>query len=213
MPVEIAGNASTRACSRRRARARCDSGGEQCILACLRRATPARPHGSRARRKPVAARDLRLAGVAAAERAAFREKLRPGGAVDRAVDAATAEQRLFAALTIASTSSVVMSATHDIEIRCGRLRRRRRVRSCGVNSIPSPLRRSYSECRSDAIGLTPPTKIERARTPISPKSSSGNRRAALRPTVRSSSKKSNRSSACATVELVAKSCRARCGAR
>ena len=40
----------------------------------------------------IAARDLGLAGLAAAERAAFGEQLRPGGAMDGAVDAAAAEQ-------------------------------------------------------------------------------------------------------------------------
>src|SRR5262245_10232778 len=42
--------------------------------------------------QPVPARDLGRAGVAAAEGAAFFQQLRPGGAMDRAVDAATAEQ-------------------------------------------------------------------------------------------------------------------------
>ncbi len=45
------------------------------------------------RRQPIAARDLGRSGVAAAERPAFSEQLRPGGAMDRAVDAAAAEQR------------------------------------------------------------------------------------------------------------------------
>jgi hypothetical protein len=44
--------------------------------------------------QPVAAGDLRLARGAAAEPAAFREQARPGGAMDRPVDAAAAEQRL-----------------------------------------------------------------------------------------------------------------------
>ena len=42
--------------------------------------------------QPVAARDLGLAGLAAAERAAFGEQLRPGGAMDGAVHAPAAEQ-------------------------------------------------------------------------------------------------------------------------
>src|SRR5262249_38238525 len=42
----------------------------------------------------IAACDLGGAGVAAAERATFGEKVRPGGAVDGAIDAAAAEQRL-----------------------------------------------------------------------------------------------------------------------
>ena len=63
------------------------------------------------RRQADSRGDLGRAGFAAAERLAFVEQLRPGGAMDRAVDAAAAEQRLFAALTMASTASVVMSAT------------------------------------------------------------------------------------------------------
>ena len=44
------------------------------------------------RRQPIAARDLGRSGVAAAERPAFGEQLRPGGAMDRAIDAAAAQQ-------------------------------------------------------------------------------------------------------------------------
>ena len=44
------------------------------------------------RRQPIAARDLGRAGLAAAEGAAFGEQFRPGRAMDRAVDAAAAEQ-------------------------------------------------------------------------------------------------------------------------
>jgi hypothetical protein len=41
----------------------------------------------------VAARDFRVAGRATAQRAALREQLRPGRAMDRAIDSTTAEQR------------------------------------------------------------------------------------------------------------------------
>ncbi len=44
------------------------------------------------RRKPITSGDLGAAGLAAMEGAAFGEKLRPGSAVDRAIDAAAAEQ-------------------------------------------------------------------------------------------------------------------------
>jgi len=44
------------------------------------------------RRQAVAAGDSRLAGGTAANPAAFLEQLRPGRAMDRAVDAATAEE-------------------------------------------------------------------------------------------------------------------------
>jgi hypothetical protein len=46
-----------------------------------------------ARRQAVAAGDLRVAGVASAQRAALSQQFRPGRPVDRAVDAAAAEQR------------------------------------------------------------------------------------------------------------------------
>jgi hypothetical protein len=45
------------------------------------------------RGQAVAERQLGLARLAAAERAAFGEQFGPGGAMDRAVDPAAAEQR------------------------------------------------------------------------------------------------------------------------
>jgi hypothetical protein len=44
------------------------------------------------RRKPITSGDLGVAGLAAIEAAAFGEKLRARGAMDGAIDAATAEQ-------------------------------------------------------------------------------------------------------------------------
>ena len=69
--------------------------GEQPVLAALA-AAPHRPHGVDhvTRRQREAGGDLCLSGVAAAEPRASRAKLRPRGAVDGAVDAAAAEQRL-----------------------------------------------------------------------------------------------------------------------
>jgi len=43
-------------------------------------------------RQPVPACDLRIAGVAAAERTAFVQQLGPGGAVDGAVNATATQQ-------------------------------------------------------------------------------------------------------------------------
>ena len=43
--------------------------------------------------EPVTARNLGRAGLAAAERAAFRQQFRPGGAMNGAVDAAAAQKR------------------------------------------------------------------------------------------------------------------------
>jgi hypothetical protein len=45
------------------------------------------------RRQPIRRSDFGIAGLAAMERAAFGKKLRPGRAMDRAIDAPTAEQR------------------------------------------------------------------------------------------------------------------------
>src|SRR5262245_31508085 len=69
------------------------AGGEEIVLALI----AAAPHRADrvdhvARLEPVAAGDLRGAGVAAAERAALGQKLWPGGAMDGAVDAAAAEE-------------------------------------------------------------------------------------------------------------------------
>ena len=46
-------------------------------------------------RKPVASGDFGVAGVAAVQAVAFGEQLRPGRAMDRAVDTTAAEQRLI----------------------------------------------------------------------------------------------------------------------
>ena len=44
-------------------------------------------------RQPISFGDFGAAGLAATERAAFGQELRPGGAMDRTIDAAAAEQR------------------------------------------------------------------------------------------------------------------------
>ena len=70
------------------------AGGEQFILATAA-AMPDRPDGMDhvPRRQPIAPGDLGVAGRAAIERAALGEQFGPGGAMDRAVNAAPAEQR------------------------------------------------------------------------------------------------------------------------
>ena len=71
------------------------AGRERRVLA-VAAAMPDRTHGmdDMPRWQPVSLGDLGVAGGAAAEGAALREQFRPGGAVDRAVDPAAAEQRL-----------------------------------------------------------------------------------------------------------------------
>ena len=70
------------------------AGGEQLIFAIVA-AMPDRPDGvdHMPRRQPVTQRDLGVAGRAAMERAAFSEQFGAGAAMDRAIDAAPAEQR------------------------------------------------------------------------------------------------------------------------
>jgi hypothetical protein len=69
--------------------------GRQRLVLAFAAALPDRADGMNdiPRRKPVAMGDLGVAGLAATKRAAFGEQPRPGGAMDRAVDSATAEQR------------------------------------------------------------------------------------------------------------------------
>ena len=68
--------------------------GQQCILA-LAAAVPDRAHGMdhMPRRQPIAQGDFGAAGLAAMEAAAFGEKFGSRRAMDRAIDAAAAEQR------------------------------------------------------------------------------------------------------------------------
>jgi len=89
------------------------TGGEELRLT----ARPAVPDGADGvdhvfRRQAIAAGDLRVAGRAAAERAALAQQLRARRAMDGAVDPPPPPSRVvLAALTIASTASPVMSAS------------------------------------------------------------------------------------------------------
>ena len=58
-------------------------------------AMPDRTHGMdhMPRRQPISPGDLGATGLAAMERAAFGQQLRPGRAMDRAIDPAAAQQR------------------------------------------------------------------------------------------------------------------------
>jgi hypothetical protein len=71
--------------------------GGQCIVLTVATAMPYRPDGMNDMpgRKPVTFGDFGIAGGAAAEAAAFGQKLRSGGAMDGAIDAAAAEQRFI----------------------------------------------------------------------------------------------------------------------
>lgn len=63
--------------------------------------------------EPVALSHLRLAGAAAMEHATLRQQRRPCGTMDRAIPPPPPSSEELAALTMASTSSVVMSAWMD----------------------------------------------------------------------------------------------------
>jgi hypothetical protein len=69
--------------------------GCQRLIFVLASAVPHRPDGMNhmPRQQTVTPGDFGAAGLAAMERAAFGQQLRPGRAMDRTIDAATAEQR------------------------------------------------------------------------------------------------------------------------
>jgi hypothetical protein len=69
--------------------------GRQRLVLALAAAVPDRSDGMNdmPRRQLVARSDPGAAGLAAAKRAAFGEQLRSGGTMNRAIDAAAAEQR------------------------------------------------------------------------------------------------------------------------
>ena len=95
MPVEIAGKCDRSKPMRGGKIERRAIAGRQQLLLALAAAAPHRPDrvDHMLGRQPIAARDLGAAGLAAAERPAFGEQFRSGGAMDGAVDAAAAEQR------------------------------------------------------------------------------------------------------------------------
>ena len=67
----------------------------QRLIFALAAAVPDRTDGMNhmPRRQPITLGDFGVAGLAAMERAAFGQQLGPGRAMDRAIDAAAAEQR------------------------------------------------------------------------------------------------------------------------
>ena len=67
----------------------------QRLIFALAAAMPDRADGMNhmPRRQPITPGDFGVAGLAAMQRAAFGQQLRPGRAMDRAIDATAAEQR------------------------------------------------------------------------------------------------------------------------
>ena len=95
MPVEIAGKAiEARPWVWHSSMRAAIAGGKRLILARAS-AIPDRADGMNhmPRRQAIASGDFGVAGLAAVQRAAFGQQLRPGRAMDRAIDAAAAEQR------------------------------------------------------------------------------------------------------------------------
>jgi hypothetical protein len=74
---------------------RADIAGRQRLIFAPAFAVPYRADGMNdmPRRQMITPRDFRAAGLAATERAAFGQQLRPRRAMDRTIDTATAEQR------------------------------------------------------------------------------------------------------------------------
>jgi len=72
------------------------------------------------RRQPMASRHFRIAGRATAKRAAFGEQFRSGGAMDRAVHPATAQQRL-----VRGIDDCVHGESRDVRVE-------RAQRECGI---------------------------------------------------------------------------------
>ena len=95
------------------------AGSEQPVLAALA-AAPDRADGVDhvARRQAEARGDLRLSRLAAAKLSASLGELRTCGTVDGAADATAGASMVLAALTMASTSSLVMSPS-TISMRSG----------------------------------------------------------------------------------------------
>src|SRR5437016_2992776 len=138
-------------------------------------------------RQPIAARDFRRAGLAAAERAALLEQVRPCGAMDRAVNAAAAEQR-----RIRGVHDGVEGKRRDVrdDDLAGRGAGREGEEGvCHACNLPLALRSGERESYAHSAFASAPRSIVE-RTPISSKCSFRNVSAALRPPSRSIWKKS-----------------------
>src|SRR4029079_5817220 len=94
-------------------------------------AAPARPDGMdhMARRQIVAACDLGIAGFAPAERSAFAQQLLAGGALNGAVDAATAEQAFVRRVDDRVHLQTRNIAKRDFDRRAAQLSRKEHLRN------------------------------------------------------------------------------------
>jgi hypothetical protein len=126
--------------------------------------------------KPISARDLCRAGRAAAERLALRAQFGTGRAMDRAINATAAKQRVVC--RIHDCASVVMSATQTSS------------RAEPISAASSGAALLIAEIYHAHSAFTSARRSIVLFTPMSPKCSSRNRRAARRPLTRNISKKS-----------------------
>jgi hypothetical protein len=132
--------------------------------------------------EPKARRDFRRAGVATAKPAALLQQLRPGGAMDGAVDAAAAEQR--AVRRVDDGVDVERRDVGHADFEQRRADRRGEKGLRGVGHVTSVRRAYISSARLSAARSTV------LRLPILSKCSSRNRCRAPRPPSRSISKNS-----------------------
>ena len=131
--------------------------------------------------QPIAARDLGRAGLAAAERPAFGEQLRSRRAMDRAIDAAAAEQRAVRRVDDRVDVERGDVGHHDFKARAAGLGDKKRIATTASAMRPAYHAASASALTAGSIVL---------RTPMSSKCASRKRRAARLPARCSVSKKS-----------------------
>src|ERR1700744_47943 len=123
---------------------------------------PARTDGmdDMPRRKIVAARDFRIAGFAAAERFAFAQKLLARGTMDRAVDAAAAEQAFVGRIDDCVDIELGDVAERDLDVAVAQCSRMKNLRSHAAVQPPSTdmlapvICDAASEHRKTAIAAT-----------------------------------------------------------
>src|SRR4051794_26418592 len=111
------------------------------------------------RRQPIGFGDLGVAGGAAAQRAALGEQFRPGGAMDRAVYAAAAEQRGICRVDDGVNAQGGDIGGHDVDQRGADLPRRCQAEAGAAVATPFS---ASSCCNSPAWNISrmmsqPPT--------------------------------------------------------
>ena len=126
---------------------------QQGVLA-LSTAVPDRPDGMdhMPRRQPITPGDLGVTGGAAMERAALGQQFGPGRAMDRAIDAATAEQRAIRRVDDGVNAQRRDVGNEDLEPRRAELARRKDQAEAAALSV-TPLS-ARSCCNSPAWNIS-----------------------------------------------------------